>query len=216
MPEPATSSGRYEYLLNGVATAIEEAWSCRDIAGGGQQLNSYRRTPGVEINVAAQVHRGLVKDCEFDFKSSSGIYIVTRYAMRGNTLAVSRSENEAPFEDFELDLGEQGALLFPLMRIYTGEVIAALLDSGGRGQVVVPDITRPDDASQLLRPLVSTREAALLADSAGGLPNSRACEYTGDQYGPGSCFWLGEDNTLLAYCWQQSPEQLWEVNLKTD
>jgi hypothetical protein len=112
-------------------------------------------------------------------------------------------------------------LLFPLMRIFTGPLIARLLQLGGTGNVILPDINDPGDGGRLLRPLNTQRWARVVDNDAllsrDGLQlKCRCCEYTGDQYGAGSHFWLGEDDLLLRYQWQQSSDQHWDVWLQRD
>jgi hypothetical protein len=37
------------------------------------------------------------------------------------------------------------------------------------------------------------------------------CEYTGDQYAPGTLFYLDREDRLLRYRWQQEEGQDWDV-----
>ena len=212
-------SGSYQYLLNGEPTAITETWSCLPQASGQVIISSTRQAPGVVIDVTARVNAGLVSSFELSWTTAPGLPIKVEYTLQGNMLQVMRHQGERRAEHTEIQLEEGGPLLLsPLMRIYTGPVIARLLQAGGHGTVIVPAIGNPDDEHALLRPRISQRQARVLeprAELARGdtAVSCKLCEYTGDQYGAGSRFWLAEDETLLRYQWQQSALQQWDVTL---
>jgi hypothetical protein len=214
-------SGSYQYLLNGEPTAITETWSRLRQACGQVIISSTREAPGITIAVTATANAGLVGNCELSWTTAAGLSIKAEYILQGTALSVVRRQGDGPAERTEIELEESGPLLLsPLMRIYTGPVIAGLLASGGQGTVIVPAIGNPDDESALLRPRISQRQARVLEpwvelDRDGAIAYCRVCKYTGDQYGAGSRFWLAEDETLLRYQWQQAPGQLWDVRLKS-
>jgi hypothetical protein len=222
MPPDASAQGSYQYLLNGEATQVTERWSRQQQADGRCLLSSNRCAPGIDIDVQALLLGGLVKQCDVMWRAADGFTVQAGYVLGGRRLSVSRRQERADVETLEFDLGsEDDALLSPLMRIYAGPVIARLLDAGGQGTVVVPAIGDPVDRDGLLRPAIGLRQARLLQDEveismAGNTVSCRLCEYTGDQYGPGTQFWLGEGGLLLRYEWRQSPQQLWQVNLQPD
>ena len=92
----------------------------------------------------------------------------------------------------------------------------------------MPWIADPEDADRFLRLHISERRArALEAGVSDGVDGFRDCtcyEYTGDQYGPETCFWIDGNADLLAYRWRQtagpgaakSGEVLWEISLKRE
>jgi hypothetical protein len=93
------------------------------------------------------------------------------------------------------------------------------LAMGGQGAVLLPFIGDPADEERLLRPQVSQRQAKVLEKDVeltlGGTDfRCRVCEYVGDQYAPGTRFWLAEDDLLVRYQWQQAQDQQWEVMLQ--
>ena len=66
---------------------------------------------------------------------------------------------------------------------------------------------------------MNQRRASILEDSIaldidGVAVPCRLCEYTGEQYGTGSRFWLDGRETLLRYQWQQGPAQHWDIWLQ--
>jgi hypothetical protein len=195
---------------------VEEGWCIAQGAGDHLLCKSWRRAPGVEIQADAQLNDGMPVSCELGWFGAQDIKV--SYRLAGTQWNIERSINGSAVKHFVLDAQKATHLLFPLMRIYTGPLIARILQLGGEAHVVVPDITEPDNSNNLLKPRCSSRKARLLDAAAeleldGKLYLCRQCEYTGDQYEAGSLFWLGNNNRLLRYCWQQGKDQQWEVSL---
>jgi hypothetical protein len=225
VPECSASDGieqgAYHYQRNGEAQAITEYWERRLLASGETLMVSSRSVPGLDIRVEARLSEGLVTRCELQWLAQGQEALVSSYSIRGNHLVVTRSDGPRALagEDVEFDASAAAPLLSPLLRVYTGPVISRLLETGGVGQVVVPFIGDVSERQRLLRPQVSERRARVLEEGvslrlAGGDFPCRLCEYQGDQYGPGTRFWLAEDALLLRYQWQQAPDQLWDVWLE--
>ena len=214
------AAGAYRYLLNGDVTAVSETWAREDLPAGRQRVTSRRSAPGVEIAVDAVLGEGLVAFCVITWQSGN-TSVEADYEWRDNELYCRRTQGDASSVEQRIDRDQEGPLLlFPLMRIFVGPVIARLLDNGGTGDVLVPDIRQPDDPASLLTPRVSQRMASVLdgrtaLDIDGVTVPCRLCEYTGEQYGTGSRFWLDGRETLLRYQWQQGPDQHWDVWLQT-
>ena len=216
-------SGVYHYRLNGQETAVEERWQRRRHASGEWQVSSSRRAPGLEILVDARVNAGLVTSFDVAWCQPGSPDIHAEYGLAADRVVVSRrvSTEAAATEEVLLHVGAAPPLLFPLMRIFTGPLIARLLEGAGKGAVVLPAIADPADRAALLRPVLSQREARVVEEGielelAGARFQCSRCEYLGDQYGPGSWFWLGADELLVRYQWQQSPQQHWDVWLQRD
>jgi hypothetical protein len=218
------ASGSYRYLLNGQPTAVTESWDIEGELAAQCQINSLRVAPGVEIEVTAEVSKSKVQGFTSTWRSDSKEAISAQYVLQADRVLVTwrsaRNTAEEVIEVFHDDVSS-APLLFPLMRIFSGPLIARILNLGGAVKVILPDINDPGDERRLLRPLSTLRRArviendALLSLDGVDLP-CRACEYTGDQYGAGSHFWLGEDDLLLRYQWQQSDQQHWDVWLQRD
>jgi len=218
---PDLSSGRYEYLLNGEPTAIRESWTREKLADSLQRWSSTRHAPGVELSVQASVRDGGVYAFEVNWQAAGGDAIRAHYALTDDHLRYQRWQADISVDIEETPLpGEGISVLSPLMRVFTGPVIARLLQAGGEGTVILPAIGEPENTQALLRPQISQRQARVLQAQAqlelgAGSRSCRVCEYQGDQYAAGTQFWLDEDDLLLRYTWQQSPAQLWDVRLKS-
>lgn len=213
-------TGSYQYLLNGVPMDIEESWRRRQQAPGEWSISSQRIAGGVEIAVEASVVAGLVTGFVVTWQDGS-VTLRADYTLLADRVRVARSRNGSDMQSLDIPVrsGEPAPLLSPLMRIFAGPLIAQLLARAGEGAVLVPAIGDPGATQTLLTPLLSERSARVVADSVslesdGIAHNCRLCEYRGDQYGPGTEFWLGEDNLLLRYRWRQSSGQQWDVWLR--
>lgn len=216
-------SGRYVYSLNGEAMDIKEEWSIESGPSGEQLCQSRRQAPGIEIAVSSAGNETRVERFEVEMisqKSSARFTVWSSFEWTERGLVVRRKVNEAPVEVDTQAIEKSSArpLLSPLMRIYAGPLIANILDSGGCADVVVPFIADPEDTGRLLQAVTSERRARLLGSEPFEIEGcevvARCCEYVGDQYAPGTRFWLGPDNRLLRYSWLQTGTGEWDVRLQ--
>jgi hypothetical protein len=215
-------SGSYCYLLNGEPTQVVESWELDGDLATRCQVSSRRAAPGMAIVVDAQLSDGKVQHFNAVWHGESAETVSARYQLLDDGLVVAwRGLGCDADERIEtpLDTDTVKPLLFPLMRIFTGPLITRLLELGGEGNIVLPNIIDPANTSCLLRPQFSARRAAVIEHEttlySGG--EERVCrrfEYTGDQYTPDSRFWLGADDILERYQWQQSADMHWDVWLR--
>ena len=218
------ASGNYHYLLNGQAMQVTESWKTEGELASHCQIFSQRSAPGVDIEVTAQLSAGIVENFTSTWRAGSEEPISAVYSLKPDRVQISwRGASSTAEEAIKIfhDSAISQALLFPLMRIFTGPLIARLLQQGGEGAVVLPNITSPEDKEQLLRPLCTQRSARIIGDEVlvspdGVSTNCRCCEYTGDQYTADSRFWLREDDLLQRYQWQQADNKHWDVWLQSD
>ena len=217
---PEVSSGSYEYLLNGESTPIGESWTREALADSQERWSSTRSAPGVELSVQASVRDGSVHAFDVNWQAAGADVIRAHYALNDDHLRYQRWQSDVATDIEDIPLpGEGIRVLSPLMRVFTGPVIAQLLQGGGEGTVILPAIGEPENTQELLRPQISQRQARVLQAQArlelgAGSRACRVVEYQGDQYAAGTQFWLDDDDLLLRYTWQQSPTQLWDVRLK--
>ncbi|MEH6516668.1 MAG: hypothetical protein V7742_08305 [Halioglobus sp.] len=215
-------SGSYHYSLNGKPTEVRETWSLEGDLLGECRITSTRAAPGIDITVAALVSHGAVQNFSVQWCTGSVENISAYYELRDDRPIVTRrgmGDTEEEEIEVAVETLQQTPLLFPLMRIFTGPLIARLLAREGGGTIVLPDINDPADKLILLKPLVSERSARLVGEELIASPDGeeqlcRRCEYSGGQYTDDSHFWLAADNLLERYQWQQSPELFWDVRLQ--
>ncbi|MEH6592800.1 MAG: hypothetical protein V7746_21210 [Halioglobus sp.] len=216
------ASGSYRYLLNGRPTRVEESWQYEGELAGECSISSRRAAPGVEIEVTAQMCKGKALHFDALWRGDSTGTVTAHYRQWGDRLSVKclggGSDREEVIEILHEPENSE-PLLFPLMRIFTGPLIARLLEQGGKGCIILPSIANPAASELLLRPQISERTARIIEEDKllfedGSEVLCRCCEYTGDQYAAGSRFWLGPDNILQRYQWQQTADQHWDVWLQ--
>jgi hypothetical protein len=214
--------GSYHYLLNGEPTQVVESWKLKGDLAASCQISSRRVAPGIEVEVEAQLLDGKVQHFNTVWHGESAETVCSQYQLFDDRLVVAwRGLGCDKDERIEIALDTETVqpLLFPLMRIFTGPLITCLLERGGEGSIVLPNISDPANKASLLRPQFSERRAKVLGDetiqfSHGEKRSCRCCEYTGDQYTADSRFWLGADNLLERYQWRQSADQHWDVWLE--
>ena len=212
MSEKPVESGAYEYFLDGQLMPIEEQWHIYG-DGSNRRIVSTRSAAGVELRAEAY----------FDREEITGFNVLWRQGDGSDITAQCRCEGEGYL--YRRDPGGESAsqrvevlTLYPLMRIFTGPVIAALANAGGEGAVLVPDVATPDNTESLLRPNISVRRAIRLTSSdwpkgLGEPPGYSQWQFIGGQYDPSAQFWLDADNRLLRYCWLQHGSKQWDVRL---
>jgi hypothetical protein len=189
------ASGSYRYLLNGQSTEVAESWDIEGELAAECQISSLRVAPGVEIEVTAGLSNGKVQHFTSVWRSGSGETISAQYLLQAERVLVTWRAADSTTEEV-IEVFHAGAisrpLLFPLMRIFSGPLIAQILRLGGEGNVILPDINDPGDGGRLLRPLSTQRRARVIESDAVlsldgiDLP-CRACEYTGWRSGQGRC-----------------------------
>jgi hypothetical protein len=217
-------SGSYQYSLNGKPTEVRETWSLEGDLPGECRITSTRAASGINISVTALVLHGAVQNFSVQWCTGSAENISAHYELRGDRPIVTRrgmGDTEEEKIEVAVETLNQAPLLFPLMRIFTGPLIARLLAHDSGGTIVLPDINDPADELKLLTPLVSERSAKLvgeelIAATDGEEQLCRRCEYSGGQYTADSHFWLADDNLLERYQWQQSIDLFWDVRLQRD
>lgn len=222
MTSAVTDSGIYHYELNGEPQDILEHWQSQAQPDGRTLISSARVVPGLDLQVEAVAAQGVVERCELRWLAQGQPELVAQYYFEDGGLVVSRTEGGGSTVRRHLAIDsmiQPAPLLSPLLRVFAGPLVARLLDMGGSGSVVVPAIGDPAAREELLLPRISERRARVLEPKAeltlgGERFVCRCCEYEGDQYGPGTRFWLGEDDLLLRYNWEQSPQQRWNVWLE--
>ena len=223
----SADSGRYVYRCNGSVVPVAESFSRRR-DGDAIIIESSREAPGILLEVEASGRHSLVEHCVITCRREAQPTLRAELSLSDDQLIFSRWVDGELSDQFS-SARETAPLLSPLMRIFYGPVILDLAgrnniagtESAGEGEVAMPAIADPTDAERFLQLQVSRRRARRLDgadDVAAGPPASVCFEYTGDQYGPGTRFWIDPQGDLVAYRWQQpgsageQPAQ-WEVEL---
>jgi hypothetical protein len=210
----AVALGRYGYLHNASATDIEETWEIHGNAGD-RLIRSRRTAPSAGLSIEVESHQlqGVTTRCLIDWRYGAQ-RVSGDYRFNGQRLSATLRAGKRQHR-CDMDLGD--AVFFPLLRVFTGATINALLSRGGCGRVLVPWVRDPQDQARLLTPTASTRHATLVRRErvtvAGRRIRCGCFDYSGGEYPPGTLFWVDRHGVLLRYRWQQDPANSWEVSL---
>ena len=214
-------AGRYHYELDGAGTEIDETWSRRPREGGGYFVHAQRTAPGICLVVNAECDEQGAVQCNLEWQAERHPAVRALYRIEESSVSCVRQWPGSDTETWEFTYEEsrEVPLLLPLLRIFTGPVIAGLLARGGEGPVLVPSISDPGDRAKLLAPATSVRGAAVVdGDDAielfGRKYRCRRCLFTGERYDESASFWLSDDDILLRYRWQQPGVGDWVVSLE--
>lgn len=231
LPQPASGSGRYRYLLNGEPTEVEETFS---VPADRKQPTTSRRTApgGVVLSASATWSEAMSASISLSFISDSSPPVQVEYELTDGHLRARGTESRP------LDLGSLratptvgssfDAILSPLLRVFQGPTIAEVLHSGGASLVIVPALD-PTNSETLLEPRLQYRTANVTgsepiteqssssrkvgADASTFADGQlRKCSYVGGNYDDSAEFWLDIRDRLVRYVFPQAGD-IWEVRL---
>ena len=202
--------GQYRYLHNGAPAPVQETWTVSHESAVRTRVESIRQAPGIEVQVTATLQAGAVCACSLIWKSEQLGELGAEYLCQEDGIRFQRDDGS----DSQLlpHPADGVIILYPLMRIFTGPVIRAVAERGGKALVLVPFIGDPEDRGRLLSPDLSWREVRRLAD--GDDHHGDCWQFIGGQYDESARFWLGREDTLSRYHWQQDGTGAWDVRLQ--
>jgi hypothetical protein len=182
--------GGYRYERNGVAMAMDESFVI-----DGSHVRGVRDQPGgARMEVEARLDGiGLVDSFALRWIHGGEGHIASR------TVSYARSEIglDVIVDDVASHLiVSDDALLFPLLRVFQGPLIAAIALAGEDGRtVVIPDLHALTDPTRLLCPTVEVRTARRLTE-----PNPEGdvlYTYEGRVYDADARFWVNDTTQAL-------------------
>ncbi len=214
--------GTYHYWTNGTQSDITESFRIYAADAADTVIESFRHTEtfGSHIKVIAHYQSNLLTHFNVAWQNDSPNavkFASAHYQFNSNEIVVHRDLDGQEFHE-RLPKPQVFAVL-PLLRIFTGKAIRSTFELG-RGQrlpVLVPNIKDPNDKVQLLALELSLRSAAQLGQEKITIEDKEYSadifNFTGGNYDQTAKFWVAENDVLLKYEWQQSPELFWEVKL---
>lgn len=223
--------GCYHYVLNGKAQAIAEPWvKARNPQGqllthsgrfvDEQQLvllvshltkpadNNGQHRPSLPGSFASEIR--------WQQAGLADISAHYQFCQQQKRLSIALKSDTGPLSIHEMR--PEPFAYFPLLRVFSGQVIQSLALSGPL-PTLVPDIHDPANRSALLMPIQNTRSAKQLAAEvihlAGRQYHTQRYQYLSERYQQqnDAAFWIDSTGLLLKYCWQQNPDSLWQVGL---
>lgn len=204
-----------------MVTSVVEPWSRYKNTAGEIITCVERRAPdfGSVIAVKSVQSEGLMTQFQIHWRSEAENptrVIGVDYRLQINAFTVQRV-----VDGVKAKMQKKMTELYipsPLMRVFTGQVIRQLITAGGCAQVLTPWINNPQDNQRLLTPQLGERQARTLTRGEsvtvrGAQLHCDRCEYLGDQYQPGTEFWIDQTGLLQRYRWRQDEKTLWDVEL---
>gem|GEM_PF-3480840 len=202
------ASGRYIYETNGVERA-QEPWRIF------QTEDDYRITIAERFAPDLKTHLEVVHREGFDGQES--ISLTFRESPKGALLAhgdyrlengLCRFKGQSDHEWSDRPLAN--AHFFPLMRVFTGAMVIALMQKGGQGEVIVPHIAQPEPDKPIFQPMRSQRSVQRMAGLA------PVYLYHGGPYEKPATILLNNEGLMERYTWEQSDTETWVCRLEKD
>ena len=206
------ASGEYHYFENGEQRDIVEPWSLYGGSGADDMLAvSQRRVEdaGIVIDVAVEMAQGVCRRAHFGWSqagSRGGSATEAVYVFDGGVLSA------LTIDGYETKTAVGFDYFFPLMRVFTGPLLAHL-SSRTSACVLVPWIKDPSNLELLFTADLSERSVEEVGRLRAEGANVQMLEYNGGQYEQAASCVLIEGNWLQAYSWRMNPASSWEVRL---
>jgi len=192
-------SGTYIYTMNG-DEVVREPWKIDADGEGNRSITSARISEqfGIRIDMTASEtvdstsYEFLFKDLKTRNDTARGFYKV--------------ENKDIFFKAAQTDDWETittGNFFFPLMRVFTGDLIQQVIGVGGTANIIIPDIRTPADSAALYKPLASYREVKADPDR----PN--VFHYLGGHYKTAVPVTLNKQGLMSHYAWTTPDGSEW-------
>jgi len=214
--------GIYHYWMNGTLTDITETFRIISTPKSGTVIESERNAPTFNSRIAAKAFytNGNITHFELEWENgneSAVQFANAHYQFTTDEILVTRDIDGGHFLE-TLPMPEVCVVL-PLLRVFTGRAIRETfeLGQGVRAPVLVPNIKDPNDKVQLLALELDMRFATAINKDTLPIGNKKhqaeIYRFTGGSYDETAKFWVDQNDILLKYEWQQTPDLFWEVKL---
>jgi hypothetical protein len=202
------ASGRYVYETNGIERAVEP-WRIFRTEDDYRVTVAERSAPEMKTHLEV-VHREGPEGLEtisLTFRESPQSEVLAHGDYRlERGLCRFKGQNDQGWSDTPL----ARAHFFPLMRVFTGAMVTALVNAGGEGEVIVPHIAHPEPEKPIFQPTRSQR----LVERMDGL--APIYLYRGGPYEKPATILLNNEGMMERYCWEQSDVETWVCRLEKD
>jgi len=197
------TSGTYIYTMDS-EVLVREPWRVR-MEDEKRTVQSKRISEKFGIQIALEaIETEDRSDYDFEFTDLNTGVVTARgfYKLESDEIFFKRTKKE------EWRHAGTEMLFFPLMRIFTGDLITQIIHAGGSGDVIVPDIRNLTETGSVFKPITSKREVR--ADPE----NTDLFHYSGGQYKSPVPVLLGEDGMMIHYTWTGPDGARWECRLE--
>jgi hypothetical protein len=199
-------SGAYKYYVDDVLTA-HEPWTIERDTSGTRRIICVRDASqyGVYLTLNATINAD--GDAYYAFALSASATGPIKKSAEYRVESATTSYRIMPQRDWK-SLEPVGAIFFPLMRVFTGEMVLGLERNGPDTFVIVPSIERLADIDSVFEPVVSQRSAV----SVSGQPNS--FDLTGGAYQAPTRVLINQQGLLESYNFTDAKGAVWTCQLE--
>lgn len=204
------AQGEFEYLRDGEPVPVFEHWELLR-KGETFEVRSVREVPAISVVISARalVGAGQVQHCLLRWCDASQQKCIAAASYHRGIYRVRHAG--LPRHNVEV----AGALYFPLLRIFAGQLLGALAaQENAEARILVPWVHDPSQPQKLFAPEFSRRRVRHLETVDMGERGAvvDCFEYSGGQYEHGAVYRLA-NGLLQEYRWPQGRSE-WAVRLK--
>jgi hypothetical protein len=199
-------SGTYNYYVDSALTAYEP-WSIEFDAAGARRVTCVRDASqfGVYLTLIATIAANA--DAHYVFALSTSATAPIKKSAEYRVEGATTSYRIARQTDW-ICLQPASAIFFPLMRVFTGEMVRGLERKGPKSSVIVPSIDRLADIDSVFEPIVSQRSAVAVS----GHPGSY--DLSGGAYEAPTRVAINQQGLLESYRFTDAKGAVWTCQLE--
>jgi hypothetical protein len=198
------TSGCYVYDVNGVEQA-RETFAVTSRGDGAVQLHCVRDASQFDVQLVLDALCSVCGDARYVFtlraRADGPMLAKATYSLTNGEIWVGRGD------DIGEKLTSKRAHVFPLMRYFTGDMVAAILDNGGQASIIVPDIRTLGDTDSVFLPLESVRNVVAVEGQ------SNVFDVSGGAYDVPARLHLNDEGLLAHYEFEDSNRKIWRCRL---
>jgi hypothetical protein len=183
-----------------------EPWSLREDSDGTRHIIAERDASafGVHLRVVVAISVTGEMHAEFELRWAQDGPVKKRAYYHAHKGQVSWRVNAT--DDWQI-VAPKRAHFFPLMRIFTADMVRALQGKGGQGSVIVPSIATLADLETVFTPLLSQRSIT------GVVGDPHAVDLSGGAYDAPARLCFNQDGLLRHYSFCDAAGQAWQCEL---
>jgi hypothetical protein len=198
------TSGCYVYDVDGVEQA-RETFAVTSRSDGALNVQCVRDASQFGVHLVLDALCLVTGDARYVFilraRADGPILAKATYIVTDGEIWVEHGN------DLGQKLSPKRAHVFPLMRYFTGDMVAAILENGGQASICVPDIRTLHDAGSAFLPLKSVRTVAAVEGQ------SNVFDVSGGAYDAPARLHLNDEGLLAYYEFEDANHKVWRCNL---
>jgi hypothetical protein len=198
------TSGCYVYDVDGVEQA-RETFAVTSRSDGAEHVQCVRDASQFGVHLVLDALCFMSGDAHYVFtlraRADGPILAKATYRVTDGEIWVGRGD------DVGQKLLPERANVFPLMRYFTGDMVADILDNGGQASIIVPDIRTLSDIGSAFMPLQSVRTVAAVEGQ------SNVFDVSGGAYDAPARLHLNDECLLAHYEFEAPNHKIWRCNL---